>query len=123
MKRSQTTDTTYNKGLAGESQALSYLEKQGMQLVHRRYRAPGGEADLIMLDQDTLVFVEVKLRATGSAGDGLMAVTKKKQRRIINTALYYLAANDHEGPVRFDVIEETAAGLRHIKDAFQGKEY
>ena len=117
------TDKPYDKGLAGESQALSYLEKQGMQLVHRRYRAPGGEADLIMRDRDTLVFVEVKLRLTGAAGDGLMAVTKTKQRRIINTALYYLAANDHDGPVRFDVVEETAGGIRHIKDAFQGKEF
>lgn len=117
------TDQTYDKGLAGESQALRYLEKQGMRLVHRRYRAPGGEADLIMRDGDTLVFVEVKLRSTGAAGDGLLAVTKKKQRRIINTALYYLSVNDHDGPVRFDVVEETAGGIRHIKDAFQGKEF
>lgn len=116
-------DKTYDKGLAGESQALQYLEKLGMQLVHKRYRAPGGEADLIMRDRDTLVFVEVKLRLTGSAGDGLMAVTRKKQKRIVQTALYYLAANDHDGPVRFDVVEETASGIRHIRDAFQGKEF
>ncbi len=117
------TDRTFDKGLAGESQALLYLEKQGMQLVHRRYRAPGGEADLIMRDGDALVFVEVKLRLTGAAGDGLLAVTKTKQRRIIKTALYYLAANDHDGPVRFDIVEETAGGIRHIRDAFQGKEF
>lgn len=117
------TDKTYDKGLAGESQALLYLEKQGMKLVHRRYRAPGGEADLIMREGDTLVFVEVKLRKTGKAGDKLMAVTKKKQRRIVKTALYYMAANDHDGPVRFDVVEQTADCIRHVKDAFQGREY
>jgi putative endonuclease len=116
-------DRTYDKGLAGESRAVSYLLQKGYALVHKRYRAPGGEADLIMRDGDTLVFVEVKLRYTGSAGDGLMAVTKKKQRSIVKTALYYLAEHDHDGPVRFDVIEETAGGIRHVKDAFQGREF
>ena len=42
MRTSPMTDRTYDKGLAGESQAVQYLEKQGMSLVHRRYRAPGG---------------------------------------------------------------------------------
>ncbi len=117
------TERTYDKGLAGESQAVQYLEKQGMRLVHRRYRSPGGEADIIMRDGDTLVFVEVKLRYTGSRGDGLMAVTTKKQRRIVKTALYYLAEHGHEGPIRFDVVEVTADGIEHIKDAFQGREF
>jgi putative endonuclease len=117
------TERTYDKGLAGESRAVQYLEKQGMRLVHRRYRAAGGEADIIMRDGDALVFVEVKLRHTGTSGEGLMAVTVKKQRRIVKTALYYLAEHDHEGPVRFDVVEVTADGIQHIKNAFQGKEF
>ena len=51
-----------------------------------------------MREGDTLVFVEVKLRNTGTSGEGLMAVTTKKQRRIVKTALYYLAEHDHDGP-------------------------
>jgi putative endonuclease len=117
------TDRTYDKGLAGESRALQYLEQQDMRLVHRRYRASGGEADLIMLDGDTLVFVEVKLRGTGAGGEGLMAVTAQKRRRIVRTALFYLAEHGHDGPVRFDVVEVTADGIDHIRDAFQGKEF
>jgi putative endonuclease len=117
------TDGTYQKGLAGESRAFAYLKKLGMQLVHKRYRSPVGEIDVIMRDGDTLVFVEVKLRYTGSTGDGLMAVTRKKQRRIVKTALYYLAEHDHDGPVRFDVVEITGDSMQHIKDAFQGKEF
>ena len=123
MKPSPMTDRTYEKGLAGESRAFQYLQKQGMQLVHKRYRATGGEIDIIMRDGDTLVFVEVKLRYTGRSGEGLLAVTAKKQRRIIKTALYYLAEHDHDGPVRFDVVEVTADGIQHIRDAFQGKEF
>ena len=117
------TDGTYAKGLAGESRAVQYLQKKGMRLLHRRYRASGGEIDLVMLDGDTLVFVEVKLRKTGTSGDGLMAVTAKKQRRIINTALFFLEENEHNGAIRFDVVELTADGIQHIRDAFQGKEY
>jgi putative endonuclease len=117
------TDRTYDKGLAGESRAVQYLQKQGMELVRKRYRASGGEIDLIMRDGDTLVCVEVKLRNTGASGEGLMAVTAQKRRRIVKTALYYLAEHDHNGPVRFDVVEETANGLQHIKDAFHGKEF
>jgi putative endonuclease len=117
------TERTYDKGLAGEGQAVQYLENQGMSLVHRRYRASGGEIDMIMLDGETLVFVEVKLRGTGREGEGLMAVTSKKQRRIVKTALYYLAEHDHDGPVRFDVVEVTAEGVLHVPDAFQGKEF
>lgn len=117
------TKKTYDKGLAGESRALYYLQKLGYQLVHKRFRSPAGEADLIMRDGETLVFVEVKLRATGVGGDGLLAVTAKKQRRIVKTALYYLAEHDHDGPVRFDVVEETGDGVRHVIDAFQGREY
>ena len=114
---------TYEKGLAGESQAVQYLQKQGFQLLQKRYRASGGEIDAVMLEQDTLVFVEVKLRNTGSSGDGLIAVTTKKQRRIINTALFFLAEYEHDGPIRFDIVEVTAEGIQHIRDAFQGKEF
>ena len=117
------TDRTYDKGLAGESRAVQYLQKQGMRLVHKRYRSPVGEVDVIMRDGDALVFVEVKLRYTGESGEGLMAVTAKKQRRIVKTALFYLAEHDHDGPVRFDVVEVTADGIQHIRDAFQGKEF
>ncbi len=117
------TDRTYDKGLAGEGQAVQYLENRGMRLVHRRYRVAGGEIDMIMLDGETLVFVEVKLRDTGKKGEGLMAVTAQKQRRIVKTALYYLAEHDHDGPVRFDVVEVTAEGVQHVADAFQGKEF
>lgn len=94
-----------------------------MRLLHRRYRSSVGEIDAVMADGDTLVFVEVKLRHTGSRGDGLMAVTTKKQRRIVKTALFYLAEHDHEGPIRFDAVEVTADGIEHIRDAFQGREF
>ena len=104
-------------GLLGEWQAARYLKKQGMRIVARRYRAAHGEIDLIARDGDALVFVEVKARPKGTLHDGARAVNADKRRHLRSAASAYLAA--HPCPrVRFDVVEITAAGPRHIKNAF-----
>lgn len=110
----------YDKGVSGERQAEAYLsERCGMKLLMKRYRAGEGELDLIMDDQGTVVFVEVKFRPRGRAGDGLMAVTPAKVRRMRSAALHYLVAEGKmDEPVRFDVVEMTQDGLRHVRNAF-----
>ena len=45
-----------------EQLACVFLQQQGLQLVTRNYRCRGGEIDLIMRDDDSLVFVEVRYR-------------------------------------------------------------
>ncbi|MDP8951493.1 MAG: YraN family protein, partial [Actinomycetota bacterium] len=49
-------------GERGESLALGYLAKKGYAPVERNYRTRHGEIDLIVREEKTLVFVEVKLR-------------------------------------------------------------
>ena len=110
MNRAQT-------GWLGEWQAALYLRAHGMRIVSRRFRAGHWEIDLIARDGDTLVFVEVKTRPRGEANDGLRAVTAAKRRHLRAAAAAYLAAHPADS-VRFDVIEITAAGLAHIKNAF-----
>ena len=113
------TDTAYQKGLQGEKQALAYLRKKGYKLLQKRWRCHGGEVDLIMEDQGVIVFVEVKYRPKGRAGDGLMAVTPDKQRRLKLAAQAYMIDHDlTEYPVRFDVVEITRDGFRHVANAF-----
>lgn len=112
-------DGTYEKGIAGEDRAIVYLQQRGMVLLCRRYRSPFGEIDIVMQDKDTLVFVEVKARETGYEGTGLMAVSRAKQRKIIKTAMQYLAQNSWAGTARFDVIELTKDGILHIANAFE----
>ncbi|NLI20440.1 MAG: YraN family protein [Clostridiales bacterium] len=114
---------TYEKGLAGESRAADYLQMRGMVLLQRRYRSPFGEIDLILRDGDTLVMAEVKARGRGREGSGLLSVGPVKRGKIIRTARLYLAEHPWDGPVRFDVVEFTADGIRHIADAFPGSEY
>ena len=113
--------TTYQTGLDGEKQAAEWLKKHcSMKLLESRYRNKAGEIDLIMMDRDMVVFVEVKTRLHGIPGNGLMAVDRKKQRRITNAAVLYLMKQEWlNRQVRFDVVEVTRNGVIHVPDAFQ----
>lgn len=117
------TENTYQKGLSGEAQAIEYLENRGMVLLNRRYRSPFGEIDIVMLDGDTLVFVEVKARATRGEGSGLLAVGQRKQAKLVKTARQYLAQHPCDRCARFDVIELTKDGVQHIVNAFEAPPY
>lgn len=114
--------TQHVKGLSGEQQAERMLCGLGMTVLARRFRAERGEIDLILLDGETVVFCEVKARPKGKAGDGLLAVTPDKQRRMTRAALAFLAEREWmERPVRFDVVEITAEGVMHVSDAFRAR--
>lgn len=108
--------SSFLSGLFGEGQAARYLKKQGMRILDRRYRTAHGEIDLIARDGDTLVFVEVKNRPRGTIGEGAAAVNRDKKRHLRYAAKAYLSENPCER-VRFDVVEITAAGIRHIPGA------
>ena len=108
---------SYLTGLIGEWQAARYLKRRGMRILEKRYRAAHGEIDLIAKDQDTLVFIEVKSRPRGKMGEGAQAVNREKRRHLRFAAGQYLQSHPAHA-VRFDVIEITAAGLRHLKNAF-----
>lgn len=109
----------YESGVQGEAQAEAWLCGRGMTCLARRYRAEDGEVDLVMQDGAVVVFVEVKARPRGRAGEGLMAVTPAKMRRLAHAALHFLAEREWmDRPVRFDVIEITSDGLRHVPNAF-----
>lgn len=112
---------TYQTGLAGEQAASEWLRTQkGMRPLENRYRNRAGEIDLIMLDGETVVFVEVKTRMTASAQDGLMAVDRKKQERIARAAALYLTAKGWQKRfIRFDAVVVTRDGVLHIPGAFQ----
>lgn len=111
--------TRYVSGLQGEKQAEDYLLSRGMTVLARRYRAQDGEIDLILLDGETVVFAEVKARPRGRSGDGLIAVTPAKQRRMTHAALAFLVEREWMShPVRFDVVEITAQGILYVPGAF-----
>lgn len=107
----------WETGLAGEIRAARYVKRAGMRILKRRYRAAHGEIDLIAQEGRTTVFIEVKNRPRGKLGAGRQAVNEEKRRHLRYAAARYL--QDHPSDaLRFDIIEISAAGLRHIKNAF-----
>ena len=56
-------DARQRLGLDGEAAAAAELERAGLRVVERRWRAAGAELDLIAVDEELVVFVEVKARA------------------------------------------------------------
>jgi putative endonuclease len=114
--------TTKQTGDAAEDRALAHLAAAGLKLVARNYRTPGrggGEIDLVMRDgTGTLVFVEVRKRASRSYGGAAASVSPMKQRRIIFAARHYLTRLAHQPPCRFDVVSVEAGAIEWLRGAF-----
>lgn len=110
-------------GKLGESLAVEELERRGYAIVARRYRTRHGEIDIVAEDGDTLVFVEVKARASGEFGFAVEGVTRWKQLQLASMAAEYLARHDiTDRPCRFDVVAiddaETTPVVTVYADAF-----
>ena len=111
-------------GTQWEKTAESFLRGQGLKLLQRNFSSRFGEIDLIMEDEETVVFIEVKYRKSSQHGSGADAVTFHKQGRISRTAGWYLVKNPHRAGqfCRFDVIsinpQKETQGINWIKSAF-----
>jgi putative endonuclease len=90
-------------GLEAEHLALAHLQRHGLVLERRNFRCRMGEIDLIMRDGETLVFVEVRLRARGSYASAAESIDARKRHRIVTAARVYLSGRA-ERPCRFDCI-------------------
>jgi putative endonuclease len=114
--------TTKQSGDAAESEALRYLQQQGLVLLVRNYRTPGrggGEIDLIMrTPHGTTVFVEVRSRASAAHGGAAASISFFKQRRIVFAARHYLLSQRPLPPCRFDVVLVEPDGLQWLRAAF-----
>ena len=109
-----------SKGQQAEKHALAYLEKYGLKLITQNFHSRRGEIDLIMEDENTLVFVEVRYRKSAKYGSAIESVNAQKQKRIIHTAQYYIQQNTGSySAYRFDVIGINPNNINWIKDAFQ----
>ena len=95
------------RGASGERLASRYLRRQGFKILYRNFRGrTGGEIDIVCRDRDTLVFVEVKTRASNEHGAPQEAVTRGKQRQLSRLANAYVSMHRlADVPCRFDVVE------------------
>ena len=101
--------TTREQGEFTESLACQFLENKGFKFIERNFNCRFGEIDLIMQDNDSLVFVEVRYRRNNNFGSGAETITANKQSKLIKTASAYLQrhAKLNQYPARFDVISIT----------------
>ena len=114
-------------GSWGEEQAAIYLRKKKYKILAMNYRCRFGEIDLIVSNRKYLVFVEVKLRKSGTFAAAHEYVDRNKQDRLRTTAQLYLSQNPSNLQPRFDVIEVYAPEgvqtqkpiINHMEDAFQ----
>src|SRR5512140_1352557 len=95
-------------GKSGEDLACRELQRRGYAILARRYRTRVGEIDIVARDGPTVVFVEVKTRASTACGDPSEAVGPAKQRKIwVMACDYLLRAGWDNRPCRFDVVAIT----------------
>lgn len=113
------------RGDAVEAASLGFLQRHGLRALARNAQARGGEIDLVMLDADTVVFVEVRYRATNAFGGGAASVDAGKRRRLVRAAAAFLLRHPRyaDAPCRFDVIDAggdpEAPRIEWLKDAFR----
>ncbi len=111
-------------GRRGEKLAARTLKAAGCRVLVRNYRCPAGEADLIALIGDTLVFAEVKTRTSDYFTDPESAVDRDKRARYRKVARYYVRRTRRPDlNIRYDIVAIVlTAGakpdIRHIENAF-----
>ena len=122
LRQKAATATTKQRGDAAEAAALRHLESAGLRLLQRNYRTPGrggGEIDLVMREADgTVVFVEVRQRASARHGGAAASVGAVKQQRLVFAARHYLMRQRTLPPCRFDVVTVEPAGIEWLRAAF-----
>ncbi len=112
------------RGDAVEAAALAMLQARGLQLLARNAASRGGEIDLVMRDGATVVFVEVRFRASRRFGGGAASVDAGKRRRLVHAAQAFLASHPDltDAPCRFDVVDAggdpDAPSLAWLRAAF-----
>jgi putative endonuclease len=109
------------KGKVGENLAFDFLLNAGYDIQAINWREGKAEIDLIAMINNTLVFIEVKTRASELHPE--LAVTYRKQKLIISAANKYIDSVNWEGEIRFDIIAITHKSnkeftLNHYIDAF-----
>lgn len=112
-------ETSYTKGLLAETRAAMFLRMAGYKILETRFKTPLGEVDIVALKDKTLVFVEVKQRATEE--EAAEAINLRNQRRVFAAAELYLQKypDYNQYDLRFDaLILSGGLKIQHIEAAW-----
>jgi putative endonuclease len=110
MDRASRGKLSYFKGQAAEDQIAAAYERNGFDVVERRWKTKDGEIDLIAKYGEKFYFIEVKSSSTFDKA--IEQITPKQQQRIHDAALTYLAdkVGNLDTECRFDAALVDGAG-------------
>lgn len=110
-------------GKKGEELAAEFYRKNNYDILDRNWKCYHLEVDLIAINEEYLVFCEVKTRSYTAFGEPETFVTPQKQKNLIRAANMYLTRKKISKEVRFDIISIILNGdqyqIHHIPNAFQ----
>ncbi|SNS24613.1 YraN family protein [Pseudomonas segetis] len=117
--------SSQSSGNAAEAMACQHLEQHHLRLIAKNWRCRSGELDLVMLDIDTVVFVEVRYRHHNAWGGATESVDRRKRGKLTQAAMTFLQQESrwNQHPCRFDVVainpdSKGKLQLNWIKNAF-----
>ena len=106
-------------GARAEDLCAELLRAAGLRVIERNWRCRLGEIDLIAEENGTVVFAEVRSRASAGFGGAAESITSAKRDRLLAAARLYLTGRPN-AHCRFDVflVEGERRQVRWIRDAF-----
>ncbi|WP_044470953.1 YraN family protein [Mannheimia massilioguelmaensis] len=109
------------KGASFEQQARLFLESQGLKFIAANQNFKCGELDLVMLEDETIVFVEVRQRKNDIYGSAIESVDYYKQQKWVDAASLWLARQNkslEDTNCRFDLVAfgSTATDIQWLKN-------
>ena len=108
-------------GKWGEDLAAAYLERKGYTIVERDWKSGRRDIDIIALDNDVVVFVEVKTRKNRLFGEPEEAIDYRKRQNLQQAINHYVKFRNIRQEIRFDIISVvgtigTEPDIQHIQD-------
>ncbi|MGL4941888.1 MAG: YraN family protein [Thermoguttaceae bacterium] len=115
-------------GRDGERLAAEFLVRSGYRIIGRNLRLAGGEADVIALDGNEVVFVEVKTRRSDRHGSPENAIDDRKRRVLTRLAAAFVQQRRYRKLAwRIDVVaivwtDGSPPQITHHKNAITGSD-
>ncbi|MDG1429697.1 MAG: YraN family protein [Crocinitomicaceae bacterium] len=109
-------------GKEGERLAVNHLLSKNHSILNLNYRYRRGEIDIISESGAFIVATEVKTRQSRKHGSPADAVSRSKQRQLVQIMDAYIMESNNDKEVRFDVVSiilnQYEASIEHIEGAF-----
>jgi putative endonuclease len=95
-------------GKFGEKIAAFYLKSLNYKIIEKNFKCRYGEADIIAVSGQDLIFIEIKTRQNINYGFPFESVTKNKLNNIKKISQYFLLSKNYfvkyNFNLRFDII-------------------